>query len=41
MRLIVYLIELIEMYGDIEVDGIQIQILVNQLHGVDMNGFSN
>jgi hypothetical protein len=41
MKLIVYQIELIEMFGDIEVDGIQIQTLVNQHHGVDMNGFSN
>jgi hypothetical protein len=29
------------MCGDIEVDGIQIQILAPQHHGVDMNGFSN
>jgi hypothetical protein len=29
------------MCGDIEVDGIPIQILVPQHHGVDMNGFSN
>jgi hypothetical protein len=30
--------ELTEMCGNIEEDGIQIQILRNQLHGVDMNG---
>jgi hypothetical protein len=41
MRLTLSLDELIEMCGDIGVDGIPIQIRKYQHHGVDMNGFSN
>ena len=40
-RLTLSLVELIEMYGDTEVDGTPIQIHKYQHHGVDMNGFSN
>jgi len=44
-RLTLSLVELIEMYGDTEVDGIPFQRMIQDIqlahHGADMNGFSN